>query len=154
MPSSARKESILVVDDEPGLRDMLSILFRREGYDVTAAPGFATGREALLNAPSPYGVVLTDIMMPDGSGLDLLSLARERSSGTQVIVMTAHSTLETAIDAMKRGAYDFVAKPFGTSELKALVAKAFEKRAIVAENKALHAQLERVHPRDLLGRSE
>ena len=154
MPSSAGKETILVVDDEPGLRDMLSILFRREGYDVTAAPGFVTGKEALLNAPSPYSVLLTDIMMPDGSGLDLLSLARERSPRTEVIVMTAHSTLETAIDAMKRGAYDFVAKPFGTSELRALVQKAFEKRALVAENRQLHARLDRERPKDLLGRSE
>jgi two-component system response regulator PilR (NtrC family) len=149
-----RKDSILVVDDEPGLRDMLSILFRREGYDVTAAPGFATAKEAVLNAPRPYAVVLTDITMPDGSGLDLVNLARERSNETEVIVMTAHSTLETAIEAMKRGAYDFVAKPFGTSELRALVAKALEKRAIVAENKALHAQLDRERPKDLLGRSE
>ena len=154
MPSSSGKETILVVDDEPGLRDMLSILFRREGYDVTAAPGFIAGKEALLNAPSPYSVLLTDIMMPDGSGLDLLSLARERSPGTEVIVMTAHSTLETAIDAMKRGAYDFVAKPFGTSELRALVHKAFEKRALVAENRQLHARLDRERPKDLLGRSE
>ena len=154
MSRGTGKDTILVVDDEPGLRDMLSILFRREGFDVTAAPGFVSGKEALLNAPSPYGVLLTDLMMPDGSGLDLLSLARERSPGTETIVMTAHSTLETAIEAMRRGAYDFVAKPFGTSELRALVHKAFEKRAIVAENKQLHARLDRERPKDLLGRSE
>ncbi len=154
MPSASRKDTILVVDDEPGLRDMLSILFRREGYDVTVAPGFVSGREAVLDTPAPYGVVLTDIMMPDGSGLDLLSLARQRCSETEVIVMTAHGAIETAIDAMKRGAYDFVTKPFGTSELRALVQKAFEKREIVAENRFLHARLERVKPRDVLGRSE
>jgi two-component system, NtrC family, response regulator PilR len=154
MPKSGHSGTILVVDDEPGLRDMLSILFRREGYEVTAAPGFATGRDAVLHAPLPYGIVLTDIMMPDGSGLELLTLARQRSVETEVIVMTAHSTLETAIEAMKRGAYDFLAKPFGTSELRALVAKAFEKRAIVVENKRLHAQLDRAHPRSLLGQSE
>src|SRR5262245_15179620 len=105
MPSAA-KGSILIVDDEPGLRDMLTILFKREGYDVTAAPGFATGRDAISNTPKPYGVVLTDLMMPDGPGMDLLSLARQRSTQSEVIVMTAHSSLETAIEAMKRGAYD------------------------------------------------
>ena len=154
MVRAAPKDTILVVDDEPGLRDMLAILFRREGYDVTLAPGFARGRDAVKNATTPYGVVLTDLMMPDGSGLDLLSLVRERSTETEVIVMTAHSTLETAIEAMRRGAYDFVAKPFATSELRALIAKAFEKRAIVSENRSLRAQVSREHPRDLLGRSE
>src|SRR4051812_45184000 len=122
MPSGGRKDSILVVDDEPGLRDMLAILFRREGYDVTLAPGFVHGRDAVKNAPVPFGVVLTDLMMPDGSGLDLLSFTKERSAHTEVVLMTAHSTLETAIEAMRRGAYDFIAKPFATSELRALVA--------------------------------
>src|SRR6476646_242889 len=132
--AAARKGTVLVVDDEPGLRDMLSILFKREGYDVTLAPGFVRGREAIQTAPSPYGMVLTDLMMPDGSGLDLLTVARERSAQTEVIVMTAHSTLETAIEAMKRGAYDFITKPFATSELRARVEKVFEKRALVAEH--------------------
>jgi len=133
-----------VVDDEPGLRDMLGILFRRDGYDVTLAPGFLAGRDAVENAPSPYGMVLADLMMPDGSGLDLVSAARTRSDATEVIVMTAHSTVEQAIEAMRRGAYDFIAKPFSTAELRALVQKAFEKRAIVAENHRLRAQVDRL----------
>src|SRR5208282_5031230 len=87
------KRRVLVVDDEPGLRDMLSILLRREGLDVTLAPGFVAGCEAVKNAPEPYGVILTDLVMPDGSGLDLLSLSKQRSPQTEVIVMTAHSTL-------------------------------------------------------------
>jgi two-component system response regulator PilR (NtrC family) len=148
------KRRVLVVDDEPGLREMLSILLRREGLHVTVAPGFVSGCDAIKNAPEPYGVVLTDLVMPDGSGLDLLSLSKQRSPQTEVIVMTAHSTLETAIDAMRRGAYDFVTKPFATSELRALVQKALEKRAIVAENLRLRAQLSHAEPRDLLGRSE
>jgi len=147
------KGSVLVVDDEPGLREMLSILFRREGYDVTTAPGFTTARDALRNSPRPYGVVLADLMMPDGSGLDVVTVAKQVSPDTEVIVMTAHSTVETAIDAMKRGAYDFVTKPFATSELRALVAKAFEKRALVEENARLRAQVDRQQPKDLLGHS-
>jgi two-component system response regulator PilR (NtrC family) len=145
---------VLVVDDEPGLRDMLSILLRREGLDVAVAPGFVAGQDAIKNAPEPYGVVLTDLVMPDGSGLDLLTLCKERGAQTEVIVMTAHSTLETAVDAMRRGAYDFVTKPFATSELRALVQKALEKRDIVSENRRLRAQLSQIEPRDLLGRSE
>ncbi len=152
--SVSDRASILVVDDEPGLREMLAILFRREAYDVTVLPGFVSAREAIRNAPAPYGVVLTDLMMPDGSGLDVLSLAKARSEETEVIVMTAHSTVETAITAMKRGAYDFVTKPFATAELRALVHKAFEKSALIAENVRLRAQVDRQNPKDFLGHSQ
>jgi two-component system response regulator PilR (NtrC family) len=154
MPPSAAKPRILVVDDEPGLRDMLAILFRREGLDVSVAPGFAPARDAVLHSPEPYAIVLTDLLMPDGNGMDLLSLVKERTARTEVIVMTAHGGVETAIEAMKRGAYDFVTKPFATSELRALVHKALEKRAIVAENERLRAQLVRAGDRGLLGHSE
>jgi two-component system response regulator PilR (NtrC family) len=133
---------------------MLAILFRREGLDVTLAPGFATGRESVEQAPEPYAVVLTDLLMPDGNGMDLLPLVKQRAPNTEVIVMTAHGALETAIDAMKRGAYDFVTKPFATTELRALVQKALEKRAIVAENERLRAQLVRERARELLGHSD
>src|SRR5580698_5507002 len=148
LASGSAKMRILVVDDEPGLRDMLGILFRREGLEVTLAAGFARGVECVRNAPEPYGVVLTDLVMPDGSGLDVLSRAKERSPQTEVIIMTAHSTLETAVEAMRRGAYDFITKPFATSELRELVQKALEKRAIIAENRMLRAQLDAEHPRD------
>jgi two-component system response regulator PilR (NtrC family) len=154
MPASAPKPHVLVVDDEPGLREMLAILFRREGLDVTLAPGFTAAREAVLHAPQPYAVVLTDLLMPDGNGMDLLSLVKQRTARTEVIVMTAHGDVETAIEAMKRGAYDFVGKPFATNELRALVQKALEKRAIIAENESLRAQLVRGREPMLLGGSE
>jgi two-component system response regulator PilR (NtrC family) len=139
--SAASRHRILVVDDEPGLRDMLAIFFRREGMDVVLAKGVADAREALENAPTPYALVLTDLMMPDGSGLDVLSAARARGDGTEVIVMTAFSTVEAALEAMKLGAYDFVTKPFATAELRVLVEKALEKRAMTLENVRLRAQV-------------
>jgi two-component system response regulator PilR (NtrC family) len=154
MSRSTRAQHLLVVDDEPGLRDMLGILFRREAMEVTLAPGFKQARDALLHVPEPYAVVLTDLLMPDGNGMDLLTLAKERSPRTEVIVMTAHGDVETAIAAMKRGAYDFVAKPFATNELRELVHKALEKRAIVGENERLRAQLQRQRNPELLGHSE
>src|ERR1700689_5307744 len=107
MAPPANRSRVLVVDDEPGLRDMLAILFRREGFDVTLAPGFTTGCDAVTRALEPFAVGLTDLLMPDGNGLDLLSLVKQRTARTEVIMMTAHGALETAIDAMKRGAYDF-----------------------------------------------
>jgi two-component system response regulator PilR (NtrC family) len=153
--SAPPKRRVLVVDDEPGLRDMLAIFFGRDGYEVTLAGGFLAAKEALQNTTSPYGLVLTDLMMPDGSGLDLLPLIKARAADTEVIVMTAHGALDTAVEAMRRGAYDFVTKPFATAELRAIAAKAFEKGQIVAENRRLRAQVEREHPaKDLLGHSE
>ena len=152
-PGAAR---VLVVDDEPGLREMLSILLRRERYDVVTAPGFVRAQEAIRSSPAPFALVLTDLVMPDGSGLELLTAAKERNAATEVIVMTAHSTVEHALDAMRRGAYDFVAKPFSNAELKLLVGRALEKSAIVAENQRLRARIAHDHPSDpleLLGKS-
>src|SRR5262245_17302343 len=122
---------ILVVDDEPGLRHVLEVTFRRAGFDVVAVPGMRAAIEALRQNPKPFPLVLTDLVMPDGSGLDVLSAAKERADATEVIVMTAHSTVESAIDAMRRGAYDFVTKPFSPVEIAALAQKALEKSSIV-----------------------
>ena len=133
---------ILVVDDEPGLRQMLQISLSREGYQVTAVPGAVAAREAIRTAPTPFPLVLTDLMMPDGSGLDIIHEAKQRSDATEILVMTAHSSVEAAVDAMRRGAYDFVQKPFVPSELAALLAKAFEKSQLVSENQSLRAQID------------
>jgi two-component system response regulator PilR (NtrC family) len=154
MSTPAPKPRILVVDDEPGFREMLAILFRREGLDVTLAPGFRTACDAVTRAPTPYALVLTDLLMPDGSGMDLLSIVKEHAAATEVIVMTAHGGIDSAIDAMKRGAYDFLTKPFATNELRALVHKALEKRAIVAENERLRAQVVRERGDTLIANSE
>lgn len=133
---------------------MLGILFRREGYQVVATPGVQAAIEAINQSPQPFPVVLTDLAMPDGSGLDVLAAAKSRRSSTEVILITAHSTLENAIGAMRLGAYDFVAKPFQAAELAALVAKALEKQAIVVENLRLRAKVEDTDDGELAGRSQ
>jgi two-component system, NtrC family, response regulator PilR len=143
-PSSPGIARILVVDDEPALRQVLEIAFRRQGYDVVAAPGARTGIEAIRQNPQPFPLVLTDLVMPDGSGMDVLSAAKERTLATEVIVITAHGAVETAIEAMRRGAYDFVTKPFSPAEITALAAKALEKSTLFAENARLRAMLERL----------
>ncbi|MFC1643138.1 sigma-54-dependent transcriptional regulator, partial [Myxococcota bacterium] len=144
---------VLVVDDEPGLRQMLEILFRREGYDVVSSPGYRTAREAITQNPQPFPLVITDLAMPDGSGLDVMADAKQRSEATQVIIITAHSSVENAIQAVRSGAYDFVKKPFDPSELVALAAKALEKQAIVTENQRLRAQLSQAAELGIEGRS-
>jgi len=144
---------VLIVEDEPGLRQMLEILFRREGYAVVAAPGYRAALEAIQQHPQPFPVVLSDLAMPDGSGLDVLTAAKARNAATEVILITAHSTVENAIGAMRHGAYDFVAKPFEAAELAALVGKAFEKQAMALENQRLRAQVLGLHDTEVLGRS-
>ncbi|HVJ14208.1 MAG TPA: sigma-54 dependent transcriptional regulator, partial [Polyangiaceae bacterium] len=141
------------VEDEPSLRKMLEILFKREGYTVVTAAGFKLALEAIQQHPQPFPVVLTDLAMPDGSGLDVIAAAKARSASTEAILLTAHGTVENAIAAMRSGAYDFVAKPFDSAELAALVAKALEKQAIVAENARLRAQVAAVTDQDLAGKS-
>jgi two-component system response regulator PilR (NtrC family) len=132
---------------------MLGILFRREGYQVVSAPGVKAALEAINQHPQPFPIVLTDLVMPDGSGLDVLAASKSRSSSTEVILLTAHSTLENAIAAMRLGAYDFVAKPFQSAELAAVVAKALEKQELATENQRLRAQVGEGGSRDLAGKS-
>jgi two-component system response regulator PilR (NtrC family) len=146
---------VLVVEDEPGLRQMLEILFRREGYTVVSAPGYRAAVEAITQHPQPFPLVLTDLAMPDGSGLDVVAVAKGRSLATEIILLTAHSSVENAILAMRSGAYDFVAKPFKPTELAALVAKALEKSALISENLRLKARFSaESEARELLGKSE
>jgi two-component system response regulator PilR (NtrC family) len=144
---------LLIVEDEPGLRQMLEILFRREGYTVVAAPGCRAALEAIKQHPQPFPVVLSDLAMPDGSGLDVLAAAKSRHAATEVILITAHSTVENAIGAMRHGAYDFVAKPFDASELAVLVGKALEKQALALENQSLRARVSELNDTEVLGRS-
>ncbi len=137
---------VLLVDDEPGLREVLTIAFRRGGFDVTAVPGKRRALVALEEASPPFPLVVTDLVMPDGSGLEVLAAAKTRSAVTEVIVMTAHQTIEAAIEATRAGAYDFVTKPFSPAEMLVRLQKALEKTAIRAENQRLRAQLERFEP--------
>ena len=132
---------------------MMEILFRREGFQVTCAAGCRQALELIERSPEPFPVVLTDLMMPDGSGLDVLSAAKSRATASEVLLITAHSTVERAIEAMRAGAYDFIAKPFEPAEVVARVHKALDKQSLVAENSRLKAQLGAGRHRETIGRS-
>ncbi len=144
--------SILVVDDESSMRDMLEILLRKQGHDVhlaADAPGAVTRA-----AQGDLDLVVTDLRLGAGSGMDVLAAVKTHSPATEVVIVTAFATAENAIQAMKLGAYDYVLKPFKLDELKLVVAKALERRALVAENRALRhrAGATGAEP-ELLGRS-
>lgn len=127
---------ILLVDDEAGLREVLEVLFQRNGYDVTLANGYKQAIQRLKSHP-PFEIVITDLAMPDGSGMKVLEAALQKDPVTQVIMITAYGTTEQAVTAMRLGAYHYIQKPFRNNQLLAIVEKALEKRTIVTENIAL-----------------
>jgi two-component system response regulator PilR (NtrC family) len=131
---------VLVVDDEDGIRTTLELLFRRSKYDVTIA---VNGLEAVktVRAAPPFDLVVTDLVMPGTDGIGVLRAAKERSADTQVLVMTAHATVETALAAMRHGAYDYIQKPYAMEEMRVLAEKALEKRRLLDENTRLRARV-------------
>ena len=144
---------LLVVDDETSIREFLEILFLRAGHQVRLAKD-AVDAIAVLKA-HPIDLVLTDLRLPRGSGMDVLTFVTKEMPSTQVVIMTAFATTETAIEAMKAGAYDYIIKPFKVDELTVLLDRALERRRLQTENVALKATLSAraAHSR-LLGSSE
>ncbi len=150
MPEPMR---ILIVDDELIARENLSRVLEREGYTVTSA---ASGEEALgmLESSAP-DLVLTDLKMPGMGGIDLLTEIKRLRPPTEIIMVTAYATVDSAIAAMKRGAYDYLSKPFKLDEVRAVVAKAAEKIALARENETLREQLKEIYRfSDIIGKSE
>ena len=146
------KARILVVDDEQSMREFLEIFFRREDYDVVTAGDVDSALVAVQ--ADDFDVVISDIQMPPRSGLELLDAVREHSPETVVIMITAFSTTETAIAAMKQGAYDYVTKPFKVDELRVVIEKALEKRLLATENRRLRTELRtQLKSRTLVGNS-
>lgn len=144
---------ILVVDDERGLCAGIQEALKREGYRVDAANESPLALK--LIGEGLYNLVVTDMKMPEMSGLQLLKEAKQKSRDTQFILMTAYGTVESAVEAMKEGAYDYLSKPLDMQRLRALVLKALEFQALVAENSELRLRLQkRSEPSLLLGESE
>jgi two-component system response regulator PilR (NtrC family) len=143
---------ILVVDDEQSMREFLEIFFRRENYEVVTAGDVDSALLAI--EADDFDVVISDIQMPGHSGLELLDAVMEHSSETVVIMITAFATTETAIAAMRQGAYDYVTKPFKVDELRVVIEKALEKRLLTSENRRLRTELRtQLKNRTLIGSS-
>ncbi|HEX9053196.1 MAG TPA: response regulator, partial [Anaeromyxobacter sp.] len=145
--------SILLVDDEASMREFLEILLQKQGHRVAAAADVAGALRRLDEGG--LDLVITDLRLGAESGVDVLRAVKERSPATEVVMVTAFATTENAIQAMKLGAYDYLLKPFKVEELKLVVAKALERRALLAENRVLRHQLGPRAPRDpeIIGRS-
>src|SRR5207244_580828 len=126
-------------------------IFQREGMRVLAADGAKAALE--LARGQRIEVVLTDLMMPGVTGLDLLRALKQVSPDTEVVVMTAYGTVETAVQAMREGAYDFVEKPLKRMSIVKSVEKAAERQSLVAENRSLRQELKLLTNREIVGQS-
>ncbi|HEX2896424.1 MAG TPA: response regulator, partial [candidate division Zixibacteria bacterium] len=135
--------NILIVEDKDSMRKMLTETLTGEGHRVDSAPNGKSAMELVHN--KSYDLVLTDLKMPDMDGLQVLSNVKDVDNETAVILMTAYGTIEDAVQAMKKGAFDFITKPFDTEHLSVLIGRALENRRLVAENTMLREELMSEH---------
>jgi two-component system response regulator PilR (NtrC family) len=151
--ATLKRPRVLVVDDERSLRELLSIVLTREGYEVTSAE---SGRQALaLLEKHPVDLLISDIRMPDLNGVDVLRAAKQSDPDVPVVMMTAFASTETAVEALRLGASDYVTKPFDVDELKIVVRHALERRQLRQENQLLKRELNTAHRfADIIGRSD
>ncbi len=135
------RKKILIVDDEESMRHMLTLILKREGYEVQSAE---KGSEALLLVESEsFDFMLLDVVMPEMDGLDLLQALKKKKVEATVIMMSAYGNLDTAVEAMKRGAYDYVSKPFRPDEILLTLRKAEERESLRQENLRLREEVRR-----------
>ena len=144
--------TLLVADDDPVARDLLAEVLAREGYRVRVAAG---GEECVrLAQGEPFDLALVDLKMPDLDGLQVLQLLASIQPGTPVLILTAFATMETAIEAIRAGAYDYLSKPFRMEEIKVVVRRTLEAQQLIRENRQYRQELrERYRVENLVGQS-
>jgi two-component system response regulator PilR (NtrC family) len=152
MSAKNTKYKILVVDDENSLREMLSILLQRQGYQVEQA---TDGVAALTMAQeNSYDLIISDIQMPKMNGIELLRQLRSQDNNVTMMMVTAFSSTEEAVEAMKLGAYDYITKPFKNDEIRLVIKNALEREQLQQENRQLKQQLgQRFSFQSLIGHS-
>jgi DNA-binding NtrC family response regulator len=143
---------VLIVEDEKITRITLANLLEKEGYEVDSAATGDAGYKKVSQVK--YDVVITDLRLPGKGGIDILKTAREKNPGTDVIVMTAYATVETAVSALKLGAYDYITKPLSPEKFLSLMKNVHELRQIRLENEELRERLEKLENRSVIGSSE
>jgi two-component system, NtrC family, response regulator AtoC len=152
-PTNPDLRRVLVVDDEENLRHLLLVILKKAGYDASAVPNGAQALKMLEK--ERFGVVLCDVRMPVMDGLQFLEAVRAAGTNTYCIMMSAYGTTETAIEAMKLGAYDYISKPFKADEILLVLRKVEEREALYRENIELRRALDREKSfDDIIGQSE
>ena len=142
MTPKTPEKRLLIIDDEENMRHMLSKVLSKAGYTIETA---SNGHEGLkMTASNAYDFILCDIKMPNMSGMDFLKAARDKIRFTTVIMMSAYGTIDTAIAAMKLGAYDYISKPFKTDEVYLTLKKAEERESLRKENRQLKEHIKKI----------
>src|SRR6476620_11099768 len=145
---------ILIVDDQEMMRDSLAATLVREGHEVVAA-GDGQAAVTRLSNGTRFDLLITDLKMPRMTGIELLAEAKKLRPELPVIMMTAFATVQTAVEAMKLGAYDYIQKPFDGDEIKHLVDRTLEHNRLIRENAVLRTIAEQtLAPRPLIGSGE
>ena len=142
MTSKIPQKRLLIIDDEENMRHMLSKVLGKTGYSVETACNGYEGLDMIQNADFEF--ILCDIKMPNMSGMDFLKSARDKIRTTTVIMMSAYGTIDTAIEAMKLGAYDYISKPFKTDEVYLTLKKAEERESLRQENRLLKERIKEI----------
>ncbi len=143
---------ILVVDDERSMQEFLEIFLRREGFEVELAGGASEAVERIEHGD--FDLVISDMQMPGGSGLDVLRASQAAAPDAVVVMITAFASTESAIAAMREGAYDYITKPFKLDEIRVVIDKALEKKSLARENRQLRSELrQRDRDRSIIGNS-
>src|SRR5512140_276274 len=149
---SKERTRILIVDDEEIVRESLSAWLEQDGYNVQTAPDGETGLDRIRK--ERWSILLVDLKMPGIDGLQVLEEARKIQPDAAAVIMTAYATVDTAVSAMKIGAYDYLVKPFDPEELSLMIQKIVTQQALVRENVLLRKVLKReYHFRDLISKS-
>jgi two-component system response regulator AtoC len=136
------KKRLLIIDDEANMRHMLSTVLNKAGYHVETASNGVEGLEMIQQ--SQYDFLLCDIKMPEMDGMEFLKCSRDRLGAATVIMMSAYGSIDTAIEAMKSGAYDYISKPFKADEVYLTLKKAEERESLKAENRLLKERIQKI----------
>ncbi|OGT98144.1 MAG: Fis family transcriptional regulator [Geobacteraceae bacterium GWB2_52_12] len=134
--------SILIVDDEKGQRDILNLILKKEGYDVVDVPGVGEALEQLEKRE--FDLIMTDLKMQGLNGLDLLEKVLTDDPQQCIIMMTAHGSVDSAVEAMRRGAFDYLEKPLERDNLVLTLRRAFERISLLRENRVLQKRIESI----------
>ena len=140
--NTVSQKRLLIIDDEENMRHMLSLLLKKSGYRVDTA---SNGKEALeMVDQTLYDFILCDLKMPDISGMEFFEIARDKLWATTVIMMSAYGSIDIAVEAMKKGAYDFISKPFKSDEVLLTLKKAEERESLKRENLWLKERIRKI----------
>ena len=149
--SSENSMRVLIVDDDDALRAALVEFLQLRGMKVKACRDGQEALDLIHQEKEPYDAVLTDLIMPSVDGLEVLRAVKSRFAGTEVVIITGYASLETAIDAMRQGAFDYITKPFKLVEIDLIVSKISERRNLIEENRKLSERIQSLYSRlDLL----